>query len=74
MPAYTPSPWQQKMHTLPQKRKWIWVGRRGGKGRSVLYETLSVIDTASKTPFIINGQDITDTLAPPIHVWVVAPN
>lgn len=74
MPAYAPSPWQQKMHALPQKRKWIWVGRRGGKGRSVLYETLSVIDTASKTPFVVNGMDITDTLAPPIHVWVVAPN
>lgn len=74
MPLYRPSPWQEQMHKLPQPRKWIWVGRRGGKGRGVLHETLGVIDTASKTPFMHEGTDMTDSLTPQIHVWCVAPN
>ena len=73
------------MHALPNKRKWIWVGRRGGKGRGVLFEALGAINEASITPSLvtkeiaaelglIEGADITNTLTPQIHVWTVAPN
>ena len=72
--AYMPSPWQKSMHARAEPRKWIWVGRRGGKGRAVLHEALSVINTASFSPFIHDGLDMTDSLTPQIHVWCVAPN
>jgi hypothetical protein len=71
---YMPSPWQSTMHSRPEPRKWIWVGRRGGKGRGVLHEALAVINKASFSPFIHEGMDITDSLTPQIHVWTVAPN
>ena len=72
--AYMPSPWQKSMHARAEPRKWIWVGRRGGKGRAVLHEALPVINTASFSPFIHDGLDMTDSLTPQIHVWCVAPN
>ena len=72
--AYMPSPWQKSMHARAEPRKWIWVGRRGGKGRAVLHEALSVINTASFSPCIHDGLDMTDSLTPQIHVWCVAPN
>jgi hypothetical protein len=83
--TYRPSPWQQKMHTSPARIKVIWAGRRAGKGRSVLTELMKVVGMAAKTPFLADetianasglpvGFDLTSTLEPPIHVWVVAPN
>lgn len=74
MPAYHPSEWQRELHRRPEMRKWVWAGRRGGKGRGALYEGLGVIEEASRTPFVMNGVDLTETLVPPVHVWTVGPN
>ena len=72
-PNYTPSPWQDKLHRNQAKRKWVWAGRRAGKGRAAIQEAISTILEASKTKFIVNGNDVTDTLVPDIHIWTVAP-
>ena len=61
------------MHRNQAKRKWIWAGRRAGKGRAAIQEAISTILEASKTKFIVNGNDVTDTLVPDIHIWTVAP-
>ena len=82
---YTPSPWQRKFHESESRIKVVWAGRRAGKGRAVLTELMRSITAASKTPFLATkemaaaagiavGTDLTHTLEPAIHVWVVAPN
>ena len=79
------SPWQDKMLDSKARIKVIWAGRRAGKGRAVLQELQKNIYIASKTPFLADenmaksigqevGYDLTDTLEPQIHVWVVAPS
>ena len=73
VPRYTPSPWQDSLHRNQAKRKWVWAGRRAGKGRAAIQEAISTILEASKTKFIVNGEDVTDTLVPDIHIWTVAP-
>jgi hypothetical protein len=73
VPKYTPSPWQDALHRNQAKRKWVWAGRRAGKGRAAIQEAISTILEASKTKFIVNGNDVTDTLVPDIHIWTVAP-
>ena len=72
-PKYTPSPWQDNLHRNQAKRKWVWAGRRAGKGRAAIQEAISTILEASTTKFIVNGEDVTDTLVPDIHIWTVAP-
>ena len=74
---YKPSPWQAKAHKADAKMKWLWVGRRGGKGRWSLQEALAKADEASRTPCIVDGEKATALeagLTPAIHIWVVAPN
>ena len=82
---YNASAWQKKFHSSKARIKVIWAGRRAGKGRAALSEMLKNISLASKTPFLateeiakhINvnpGYDLTNTLEPQIHVWVVAPS
>ena len=82
---YTPSPWQRTLHNSEARIKVIWAGRRAGKGRAVLTELMRAITIASKTPFLASkemaeasglktGYDLTHTLEPAIHIWVVAPN
>lgn len=82
---YKPSPWQQKMHESNSRVKIIWAGRRAGKGRAVLTELMRAIGMAAKTPFkatkeiaeaagVPEGYDLTPTLEPQIHVWIVAPS
>ena len=73
VPKYTPSPWQEALHRNQAKRKWVWAGRRAGKGRAAIQEAISTILEASKTKFIVKGEDVTDTLVPDIHIWTVAP-
>ena len=73
VPKYTPSPWQDNLHRNQSKRKWVWAGRRAGKGRAAIQEAISTVLEASKTKFIVNGEDVTDTLVPEIHIWTVAP-
>ena len=70
---YTPSPWQEDLHRANAKRKWVWAGRRAGKGRAAIQEAISTILEASRTKFIVDGKDVTDTLVPDIHIWTVAP-
>ena len=80
---YKPSPWQQKMHESNARLKVIWAGRRAGKGRAVLSALMTAIATAAQTPFLATkeisegagvpeGFDLTPTLEPQIHVWIVA--
>ena len=82
---YTPSPWQKKFHNSSARIKVVWAGRRAGKGRAVLTELMRSITLASQSPFIADkamaeasglkeGHDLTHTLEPSIHIWVVAPN
>ncbi len=82
---YTPSPWQKTFHNSTARIKVIWAGRRAGKGRAVLTELMRAITLASKSPFLADkdmakaaglkvGYDLTHTLEPAIHIWVVAPN
>lgn len=72
--AYRPFPWQKTLHAAKAKHKYVWAGRRAGKGRSAIQETLSNIVAASKTPLVYDdGTDATSTLIPPIHVWTVGP-
>jgi hypothetical protein len=82
---YTPSPWQLKFHSSPARIKVVWAGRRAGKGRAVLTELMRAITQASTTPFLVDeemaqnsnlaiGTDLTYSLEPAIHIWVVAPN
>ena len=82
---YKPSPWQQKMHESNSRVKIIWAGRRAGKGRAVLTELMRAIGMAAKTPFLATkeiaeaagvpeGYNLTPTLEPQIHVWIVAPS
>ena len=82
---YNASAWQKKFHSSKARIKVLWAGRRAGKGRAALSEMLKNISLASKTPFLateeiakhINvkpGYDLTNTLEPQIHVWVVAPS
>jgi len=82
---YKPSPWQQKLHSSESRVKVIWAGRRAGKGRAVLTELMRAIAQASRTPFkatkeiaegvgVPLGYDLTSTLEPQIHVWIVAPS
>ena len=82
---YTPSPWQRKFHNSESRIKVVWAGRRAGKGRAVLTELMLAITQASKTPFLADkemakatglpvGYDLTNTLEPAVHIWVVAPN
>lgn len=63
------------MHRTRSRRKYVWAGRRAGKGRSAIYEALAAIEVASKTPLVDqqDGTDVTYTLEPPIHVWSVGP-
>jgi len=70
---YIPCLWQKRLHSVKARVKYIWAGRRAGKGRAVIQEALSLIEEASLKPFIMNGIDMTNTLVPPIHVWTVAP-
>lgn len=73
-PVYRPFPWQQVFHRTNARDKYVWAGRRAGKGRSAIQEVLSLIDKASQTPLIdAQGNDQTDTLEPEIHVWTVGP-
>ena len=72
-PKYTASPWQDDLHRNQAKRKWVWAGRRAGKGRAAIQEAISTILEASTTKFIVDGNDVTDTLVPDIHIWTVAP-
>ena len=82
---YTPSPWQRKFHNSTARIKVVWAGRRAGKGRAVLTELMRAITLASQSPFLADkdvakaaglkvGHDLTYTLEPSIHIWVVAPN
>ena len=83
--TYKGSPWQKKMHESEAKIKVVWAGRRAGKGRAVLSEMMKNIMKASRTGFYATeemakqidvkpGYDLTPTLEPQIHVWVVAPS
>ena len=58
VPKYTPSPWQDSLHRNQAKRKWVWAGRRAGKGRAAIQEAISTILEASQTKFIVNGEDV----------------
>ena len=74
---YQPNHWQLKFHEIQAKRKWLWAGRRAGKGRSVLNEALMVGEEASTTPCLLDGKELRSDqvgLTPPIHFWVVPPN
>ena len=70
---YIPCEWQKRLHGLKARVKYIWAGRRAGKGRAVIQEALSLIEEASRKPFVVNNIDMTNTLVPPIHIWTVAP-
>jgi hypothetical protein len=83
--TYKGSPWQKKMHESEAKIKVVWAGRRAGKGRAVLSEMMKNIMKASRTGFyadkkmarqinVKTGYDLTPTLEPQIHIWVVAPS
>lgn len=43
-----PTEWQKKLHGVKSRVKYIWAGRRAGKGRAVIQEALSLIDETSK--------------------------
>ena len=82
---YTASPWQKKLHESDARIKVIWAGRRAGKGRAVLTELMRAITQASISPFLASkevaeatgvriGHNLTPTLEPQIHIWIVAPS
>jgi len=72
--AYKPFPWQEKAHKTKARFKLLWCGRRAGKSRFAIHETISAIIEAAKTPLIDNeGFDRTATLSPPVHIWTVGP-
>ncbi len=82
---YTASPWQKKLHESDARIKVIWAGRRAGKGRAVLTELMRAITQASNSPFLASkevaeatgvriGHNLTPTLEPQIHIWIVAPS
>ena len=82
---YTASPWQKKLHESDARIKVIWAGRRAGKGRAVLTELMRAITQASNAPFLASkevaeatgvriGHNLTPTLEPQIHIWIVAPS
>ena len=49
-------------------------GRRWGKTTLAVGKAMMLIEEAARTPFITeSGQDITHTLHPGVHVWVLAP-
>ena len=76
-PRYKGYPWQDRVHQSKARFKIIQAGRRAGKGRMALQETLSLIEEASTTPIYndkgIIDPDRLDNLVPPIHVWTLAP-
>lgn len=78
LPVYRPYPWQARMHASRARFKWLWVGRRGGKGRSALQEILTALDMLAFMPFQNDRTHKPDPangtpLIPPIHIWTVAP-
>lgn len=73
MPAYVPFGWQKDLYEAPQPVLLLWVGRRGGKGRAVLAKMFKTLDQASQLAFRMAGIDLTGSLVPPVHGWIVAP-
>ena len=72
--AYKPFPWQEKAHKTKARFKLCWCGRRAGKSRFAIHETMNAIIEAAKTPLIDqDGFDRTATLSPPVHIWTVGP-
>lgn len=76
--TYRPYPWQARMHASKARFKWLWVGRRGGKGRSAIQEILTALDLLAYMPFENDRTHKPDPidgtpLIPPIHIWTVAP-
>ena len=72
--AYKPFAWQEKAHKTKSRFKVCWCGRRAGKSRFGIHETLNSIIEAARTPLIDrDGVDRTDTLSPPVHIWTVGP-
>ena len=76
-PRYKSYPWQQGVHDSTARFKIVQAGRRAGKGRLALQETLSIIERASRTPIYDDkgkiDNDRIENLVPPIHVWTLAP-
>lgn len=55
--------------------KVLMAGRRWGKTRASAAQVMMWIQEASMTRcFDEEGKDVTHTLRPPVHVWVVGPN
>ena len=75
---YTPHRTQKEFHSIPWgtvHTKLLMAGRRWGKSRASVVEGLATIGEIAKMPFIdpVTKADLTNTLLPPIHVWVVVP-
>ncbi len=72
--SYKPFPWQEKAHKTKARFKNLWCGRRAGKSRFAIHETMSAIVEAAKTPLIDSvGVDRTASLSPQVHIWTVGP-
>jgi len=73
--SYKPFPWQEKAHKTKARFKNLWCGRRAGKSRFSIHETMSAIVEAAKTSLIdpSDGVDRTASLSPQVHIWTVGP-
>lgn len=72
---FKPHPTQMEFLASDAETKILMAGRRWGKTRAAVAQTLMWVQEASLTPAIDEyGNDMTATLRPEIHVWVVGPN
>lgn len=77
-PVYRPYPWQARLHASKARFKWVWAGRRAGKGRAAIQEVLDGLEHLAFLPFEDDRTHLPDPvngtpLIPPIHIWTVAP-
>lgn len=72
---FKPHPTQVEVLASLAINKYLIAGRRWGKTRVAACQVMMWIQEASTIPAIDElGNDITQTLTPPVHVWVVGPN
>lgn len=73
--GFDPHAEQVEVLASDARMKLVMAGRRWGKTRMAAAQTLMWIHQASMdAPKDPHGKDMTKTLRPPIHCWVVGPN
>lgn len=72
---FNPHPTQLEVLASDARIKVLMAGRRWGKTRLSAAQVMMWIQEASMTrAFDEQGNDVTNTLRPPVHVWVIGPN